>query len=624
MSPEDNAVLTTKLNGCDWWARDVAGSKLMVNDIDALLDVTASCPTDADGKQLRDWLPEYIAERFGPGGCWDGLFLDSCWMRVGWLNSYIDDPIDIDRDGIADSSSKINEQWDEGMRGVITRLRELVGDDYTISTNGNNTYYDTCDGSTREDFPNMHGDWYDNITNEEHGYIAINSKYRDPSLNVINAMWYGPSTLGGPVRTSQFLRKFGLTFASTLVFGDGYYSLDGPDHCQAWWHEYYDLDLGVSRGRAERVPASPGGDSDGELAGLICARRFEKGIAVVNPTEASQTVTLPGFYYSPESWNGEFYPHSEITNSIELGYESGAVLVGSGRLLAVPAGLHGWRLDGANCLQWPPVEGAAGYSVYRVDLGQDNERVLVDVVSDPCIVDEAAKCSVSRYFVAAIDEIGCESQLSCPVEVSSELGSDLSLALVAMDEQDGTLALGWNSADLPAGCRFDLLRTDEDGRRVLLTEEPVVAGEADRVVDPDVEPGVMFVYEAVAVEDGAGGVVIGSLSVETRMKDAEEVGAACLVSLRGCHPHPMSTSTTLEFELARGSTTASSVAATVTIYDVSGRVVRRLLDRELPPGPSCVQWDGRSESGQRVASGCYLYAVSAGGETRSGKVLVVR
>jgi len=144
------------------------------------------------------------------------------------------------------------------------------------------------------------------------------------------------------------------------------------------------------------------------------------------------------------------------------------------------------------------------------------------------------------------------------------------------------------------------------------------------VVDPDVEPGVMFVYEAVAVEDGAGGVVIGSLSVETRMKDAEEVGAACLVSVGGCHPHPMSTSTTLEFELARGSTTASSVAATVTIYDVSGRVVRRLLDRELPPGPSCVQWDGRSESGQRVASGCYLYAVSAGGETRSGKVLVVR
>jgi hypothetical protein len=618
MDPEDNAVLTNKLNGGDWWLGDVTGQTVMLNNIDGLTDVTAHCPADPEGKRLRDWLPEYIAERFGPGGWWDGAFLDCCWSRVSWMNNYAPNPIDVDRDGIADSNEKIDAAWDEGMRAMTERLRELVGDDYMIVSNGNNTYYDVCNGSTREDFPNMHGDWYHNITNQEHGYVAIDTKYRNPSMSIINTIWRGPSALGEPIRTAEFKRNFEFTFASTLIFGDGYYSLDGPSHCQTWWHEYYDLDLGRALGPGAKAVAVPGARPDVSNADMIHARRFEKGVATVNPTNCAQTIHLAGVYYPPESWNGSFYPCDASLMTLNLSAESGKVLVGSGRMIASSGGVTCTRIEGVNCVEWNAVGGASAYSVYRADVssgGIQGSYVLVAVTEETFFDDASAKTSVSRYRVAAIDEIGCEGQWSCPVEVSSGLGSDLSLALVVIDESDGTLALSWSQGNLADGVVFHIGRTDATGVRDVMTEEPVDPSVASRWVDTDVVPGESYLYEAVAEIEGEE-VVIGAAAGEVH-------DAAGTTRLRGCFPHPMVTSSTFSFDIG-GDDRSGAVDAALVVYDVSGRVVRRLLDEPVAPGSHTVVWDGRTDEGSKVASGCYFYALEAGEEFRSGKVLVVR
>lgn len=58
--------------------------------------------------------------------------------------------------------------------------------------------------------------------------------------------------------------------------------------------------------------------------------------------------------------------------------------------------------------------------------------------------------------------------------------------------------------------------------------------------------------------------------------------------------------------------------ATLTVLDVRGRVVRRLVDRALEAGEHRVVWDGRTDRGQRAAAGVYfLRGVFAGrAETR--------
>ncbi len=53
-------------------------------------------------------------------------------------------------------------------------------------------------------------------------------------------------------------------------------------------------------------------------------------------------------------------------------------------------------------------------------------------------------------------------------------------------------------------------------------------------------------------------------------------------------------------------------AVKLRIYDVNGRLVRSLVDRQLPAGPHVAVWDGTDDAGRGVASGHYYARIDAG------------
>ena len=61
--------------------------------------------------------------------------------------------------------------------------------------------------------------------------------------------------------------------------------------------------------------------------------------------------------------------------------------------------------------------------------------------------------------------------------------------------------------------------------------------------------------------------------------------------------------------------------ATVSIYDVSGQLVRRLAELD---GDGGVQWNGKNETGVSVASGMYYYRIDAGSQSKVGSLALVR
>ncbi|MBD3335072.1 MAG: T9SS type A sorting domain-containing protein, partial [Candidatus Eisenbacteria bacterium] len=56
---------------------------------------------------------------------------------------------------------------------------------------------------------------------------------------------------------------------------------------------------------------------------------------------------------------------------------------------------------------------------------------------------------------------------------------------------------------------------------------------------------------------------------------------------------------------------SNSGHTSVAIYDVTGRLVRALLERELGPGGHDIVWDGRDGSGRRVAAGSYVLRIQS-------------
>ena len=83
-------------------------------------------------------------------------------------------------------------------------------------------------------------------------------------------------------------------------------------------------------------------------------------------------------------------------------------------------------------------------------------------------------------------------------------------------------------------------------------------------------------------------------------------------------PNPFNPVTSVRFALPRGS------EVRLTVFDVTGRVVRTLVDEELPAGYHETSWDGRSDSGQRVASGVYFYRLETAEFSATRKMTLLK
>ncbi len=82
-------------------------------------------------------------------------------------------------------------------------------------------------------------------------------------------------------------------------------------------------------------------------------------------------------------------------------------------------------------------------------------------------------------------------------------------------------------------------------------------------------------------------------------------------------PNPVVASTVFRYR-GEGSSTAS-----LAIYDVRGRQVRRLHDGALDGGLWTWEWDARGANGRRLVGGVYFAKIQVGGQARTLKVVVM-
>jgi hypothetical protein len=88
--------------------------------------------------------------------------------------------------------------------------------------------------------------------------------------------------------------------------------------------------------------------------------------------------------------------------------------------------------------------------------------------------------------------------------------------------------------------------------------------------------------------------------------------------LMGASPNPFNPAPTIAFELAVPGN------ASISIYDVSGRLVRSLVDENLPAGMHEVIWNGRDGNGAMAASGVYFYRLNTGEIVQTRKMVLLR
>jgi hypothetical protein len=109
--------------------------------------------------------------------------------------------------------------------------------------------------------------------------------------------------------------------------------------------------------------------------------------------------------------------------------------------------------------------------------------------------------------------------------------------------------------------------------------------------------------------------------IEGPMSASREYAARVLLtnSLGQNFPNPFNPETTIIYSIKDVS------PVSLAIYDVAGRLVRRLVNQKtLSPGSYKVLWDGRNAGGSQVASGVYFCKLVAGPFEATKKMIMLK
>ena len=94
--------------------------------------------------------------------------------------------------------------------------------------------------------------------------------------------------------------------------------------------------------------------------------------------------------------------------------------------------------------------------------------------------------------------------------------------------------------------------------------------------------------------------------------------AAPLLVMEPNAPNPFNPRTVLRFR------TTAAGPATVSVYDVAGRLVTELWRGVLTAGEHSVPWDGRDRAGRMVSAGVYYGVVRCGGATATRPMVLIK
>jgi len=196
--------------------------------------------------------------------------------------------------------------------------------------------------------------------------------------------------------------------------------------------------------------------------------------------------------------------------------------------------------------------------------------------------------------------------------------SAVELALFTAMQVGDAVKVSWKTSSETDCDHWEIERsTIEDGEYLKLSEVPgnLTTNEPHEYayIDSEVKVSGLYYYRLVEVDGGGQRTYYGPQLVE--------YGGAKLPSgtyLEKAYPNPATSNVTIKYALGKAGRT------TLKVYNVLGQEVRTLVSGHQTAGYYNQSWDGKDSQGRQAANGIYLYQLTAGEFTATGKVMIIR
>lgn len=290
----------------EWILKDADGENVEWWPTYTIFNLTDSTPTT--DKKFNQVFPGMVKKQIYSTGLWDGVFLDNVWEDASW----IDTQIDLNQDGVAESSVTLDAAWKTGVKKVLKRIRKKTDPNWIITGNGGVGYADLLDGVAFENFPNTsYGNWSASLKQ----YMLIGN---ETDFAIINS---NGGNDGNSANYQAF--RFGLTSA---LLGSGYYGFDSGDqtHHELYFYDEYEVALGHALGGPFNTLNST---HPTVIQAGVWRRDFENGIVLVNSTSTDRTYILEEGYEKIKGVQDSVTNSGKVVGSLTVPAQDGIILL---------------------------------------------------------------------------------------------------------------------------------------------------------------------------------------------------------------------------------------------------------------------------------------------------------
>lgn len=214
--------------------------------------------------------------------------------------------------------------------------------------------------------------------------------------------------------------------------------------------------------------------------------------------------------------------------------------------------------------------------------------------------------------IRVVDPNGNNPPIARPEYFQTNSSNSLAMDFVAnaWDHEGDTIAYSWDFGDTNSASNVDLTAQPQH------VYPDFGVYEVSLIVSDGLAQSEY--HMSVEVNDTAISGVPDDQDRDDRTNSAGRRGPILMDHLN-CYPNPFNPQTTIAFALAE------QTAVSLRVFDMSGRLVRILVDGEMiEPGPHESIWNGRDDSGRRVASGAYLYRLEAGEFSATKRMVILK
>lgn len=264
-------------------------------------------------------------------------------------------------------------------------------------------------------------------------------------------------------------------------------------------------------------------------------------------------------------------------------------------------------------LQWNPntEEDLSHYNVYRNDGSdfQPSESNLLKSVTTEYAIDDSWSPGAGAYFrVAAVDihgNIGPSTLLS-PGDITAT-----ELQAFSASVRDEAAVISWRLKKTSERMEFEVLRAKgENGKFISIPDAEISSEEMNfSFTDRSILPGTEYRYRVNVTDEEGTRTLFETSPVHLPARE---------LTLHQNRPNPFNPRTTISYYLP------SDCPVKLEVYNVAGRRVTTLVDAVQSGGPKSVNWNGRSDRGERVASGVYFYRLAAEKKTITRKMILLK